>query len=122
MLDELYKYLTKYQINKLIQEDIIEIVPLEYMRGRNMHGSFMILDEAQNATLDQIKMFITRLGRDSKCVINGDLEQSDLEETMIGLRQCITKLDGIDVVAINQLTYEDIIRNSVLAKVLQRLS
>ena len=74
ILEEMNIYLGKDRLEKLKEELIIEVCPLEYMRGRNFHQSFMILDEAQNATLEQIKMFITRIGRHSKAVINGDTD------------------------------------------------
>jgi len=77
ILDELYTYMSKSDIDKLIKEQIIEITPLDYMRGRNFHDSFVILDEAQNATYKQIKMLTTRLGSRSKIVVNGDIEQHD---------------------------------------------
>ena len=78
IMEEMGAYLGKDALKTLRGSGAIEICPLEFMRGRNFHESFIILDEAQNATFEQIKMFITRIGRKSKAVINGDVKQSDL--------------------------------------------
>ena len=100
----------------------IEMCPLEYMRGRNFHDTFMILDEAQNATYEQIKMFITRLGLESKAVINGDVGQTDLgHRSDGGLDVCMERLDDIDGVSICKLTNSDIVRNSIISKILSKL-
>lgn len=100
----------------------IEMCPLEYMRGRNFHDTFMILDEAQNATYEQIKMFITRIGLGSKAVINGDASQTDLDHRADGgLETCMDKLEDIDGVSICELTNQDIVRNSIISKILSKL-
>ena len=100
----------------------IEMCPLEYMRGRNFHDTFMILDEAQNATYEQIKMFITRIGLGSKAVINGDASQTDLDHRADGgLEICMDKLEDIDGVSICELTNQDIVRNSIISKILSKL-
>ena len=91
------------------------------MRGRNFHNSFMILDEAQNATFEQIKMFLTRIGRESKATINGDLDQTDLIQHQSGLAYCVDKLDQLDGVGICSLSSEDIIRHTIISKILERL-
>ena len=100
--------------------EAIEIAPIAYMRGRTFDDAICIFDEAQNATMDQIKMFLTRIGRGSTCVINGDLRQSDLEGPC-ALQTCMDKLEGLEGVSIVELTYEDIIRNNLISKVLSRL-
>jgi phosphate starvation-inducible PhoH-like protein len=92
------------------------------MRGRNFHECFMILDEAQNATFDQIKMFVTRIGRKSKAVINGDLRQSDLGKMTGGLHTCMDRLGDIEDVSICELDYSDIVRSDVVAKILMSLN
>ena len=100
----------------------IEMCPLEYMRGRNFHDTFMILDEAQNATYEQIKMFITRIGLGSKAVINGDSSQTDLDHRADGgLETCMDRLEDVDGVSICELTNEDIVRNSIISKILSKL-
>ena len=115
-------YLNSQQSKRFLDSDIIEIVPLEYMRGRNFHNAFMILDEAQNATFEQIKMFITRVGRDSKSVINGDLQQSDLSSnSSCDFHEIIKRLDKLENVGIMELTADDIIRNPIIGKIIDRL-
>jgi phosphate starvation-inducible PhoH-like protein len=92
------------------------------MRGRNFHNSFMILDEAQNATYEQIKMFLTRIGTQSKAVINGDITQTDLnEQSDGGLDDCIERLRGVEGVGICKLSSEDIVRNKIIARIIARL-
>ena len=91
------------------------------MRGRNFHNCFMLLDEAQNATYDQIKMFITRIGQNTKCVINGDLHQSDLKDSVNALGYCMDKLEGTDGIGISELTREDILRSGIISRILDKL-
>lgn len=122
VLEEMYYYLGKFNVECKIQNEIIKVVPLEYMRGRNFHESFIILDEAQNCTLKQIKMLLTRIGNDSKCVINGDLDQSDLYDDDIGLSMCIEKLKNTRDISIVELTEQDIIRNTLISRILQKLA
>jgi len=122
IIEEMNMYLTAPNVEHYRQENIIELCPLEYMRGRNFHESFIILDEAQNATFEQIKMFITRLGRKSKAVINGDLKQSDLGSHSGGLHSCMTRLDDVLGVSVCELTYEDIVRSDVVSRILQKLN
>jgi len=122
VLEEMDLYLNSQQSKRFLDSDIIEIVPLEYMRGRNFHNAFMILDEAQNATFEQIKMFITRVGRDSKSVINGDLQQSDLSSnSSCDFHEIIKRLDKLENVGIMELTADDIIRNPIIGKIIDRL-
>jgi len=122
ILEEMNLYLTKMAVDSYISRNVIELCPLEYMRGRNFHNCFMILDEAQNATFEQIKMFITRIGRRSKAVINGDLHQSDLRDNTVGgLRRCMESLDNLEGVSICELDYCDIVRSDIISKILLRL-
>lgn len=121
ILEEMKQYLGDALMH-LKATNIIEICPLEYMRGRNFHNAFMILDEAQNCTFEQIKMFVTRIGMNSKVIINGDTDQSDLPEyTKGGLDKFISRLSGLDGIAICQLDGSDIVRNSLIHKILTRL-
>jgi len=98
----------------------IRYEPLEVMRGATFHGAYMILDEAQNCTLDQIKMFVTRMGEGSKVLVNGDTRQTDIHR-FSGLMECIDRLDGVRGVGISQLYYEDIQRNGIIGRVLEAL-
>jgi phosphate starvation-inducible PhoH-like protein len=102
--------------------DQIEMCPLEYMRGRNFHDSFMILDEAQNATYEQIKMFVTRIGGGSKAVINGDISQTDLPTSCEGgLDSCMDRLADVEGVSICELTSRDIVRSGIISRILAKL-
>jgi phosphate starvation-inducible PhoH-like protein len=96
-------------------EGKIRYAPLEVMRGSTFHNSYMILDEAQNCTWEQIKMFITRMGQGSKVIINGDIRQTDLSRQS-GLEQIIEKLGEIDGVGLCRLGYSDIQRNGILGE------
>ena len=123
VLEEMSKYLDAETLRIFRHSNIIELCPLEYMRGRNFHGSFMILDESQNATFEQIKMFLTRIGRNSKAVVNGDLAQTDLPTDMRGgLNTCMNKLGGLEGVSICRLEGTDIVRNDIIVKILNRLN
>lgn len=98
----------------------IRFEPLETMRGSTFHNAYMILDEAQNCTLEQIKMFITRMGQNSKVIINGDTRQTDLYDRS-GLSYCLDKLSDMEGVGICRLEYHDIQRNGILRSVLNAL-
>ncbi len=98
----------------------IQYRPLELMRGATFHDAYMILDEAQNCTVEQIKMFMTRMGQNSKVLINGDINQDDLQGRS-GLEFCMEKIEDIDGCAICELTYSDIQRNGILGKVIRAL-
>jgi phosphate starvation-inducible protein PhoH and related proteins len=98
----------------------IRYEPLEVMRGATFHEAYMILDEAQNCTIEQIKMFVTRMGEGSKVLVNGDTRQTDINR-FSGLMECIDRLDGVKGVGISQLYYEDIQRNGIIGRVLEAL-
>ena len=100
-------------------EGRIKYQPLEVMRGSTFHNTYMILDEAQNCTFDQIKMFITRMGQGSKVLINGDTRQCDLSRS--GLWDCIEKLKDVEGVGISNLTTQDIQRNGILGRILNAM-
>tara|TARA_Y100000296_G_scaffold51133_1_gene58649 strand:+ start:328 stop:897 length:570 start_codon:yes stop_codon:yes gene_type:complete len=122
VVEEMKLYLGVETYNSARSTNQIEMCPLEYMRGRNFHDSFMLLDEAQNATYEQIKMFITRIGRGSKAVIDGDVSQTDLpHDCGGGLDACMDRLEDVEGVAICELDSEDIIRNGIISKILAKL-
>lgn len=103
---------------KLVTKGIIEIAPLAYMRGRTLDSAFIILDEAQNTTSRQMKMFLTRLGMGSRMVVNGDLSQIDLPRGMMsGLSEAVTVLEGVSGVAVASFAPEDIIRHDVVTRI-----
>lgn len=116
LLEEIDKVIGKQQSMLAMQNGVIEIIPLELMRGRNFHNTFMILDEAQNCTYEQIKMFLTRMGRNSICVICGDVKQTDLKVGSLG--SIIEKLKGLEDIGIVEMTIDDIVRNDLIGKIL----
>jgi len=101
-------------------ENRIKYLPLEVMRGSTFNDSYMILDEAQNCSMDQIKMFITRMGKNSKVIINGDVRQTDIR-SISGLYDCIDKLKDVEGVAVCRLTNQDIQRNGIIGRILNAL-
>ena len=118
LYDALYEMLGFENVAKLIEKQVIEVAPLAYMRGRTLNNSFIILDESQNTTLEQMKMFLTRMGVNSRIVITGDATQNDLPDgTESGLKDGITRLSGIDGVAIVRLTGKDIVRHRLVREI-----
>ena len=102
-----------------IEKGTIEIAPLAYMRGRTLDDSFIILDEAQNATPEQMKMFLTRLGFNSKAVITGDLTQTDLPATQkSGLAEAVKILAGVDDIVIHHFSDRDVVRHKLVQKII----
>lgn len=107
---------------KFITEKSIEIIPLQYMRGRNFHHSYIIADEFSNANMSEFKLLLTRIGQDSKMVINGDLRQSDLRrEDQGAMELCINRLSAIPGIGYAELHYSDIVRHSIIAQILEAL-
>lgn len=105
---------------KLMEKGVIEVAPLAYMRGRTLSNAFVILDEAQNATREQMKMFLTRLGDGSKMVVTGDLTQTDLPEGKTsGLKQAVAILKGIDEIAICAFSEKDVVRHPLVGKIVK---
>ncbi len=120
--DELEGYLGKFKVRELVRDGVIVIAPLELMRGSNFHDAFIILDEAQNCTPAQLKMFVTRIGQNSKMVINGDTEQCDLKYEESGaLAGFMNKLSKVEGVGIAELTSDDIQRNPIIGPILRAL-
>lgn len=108
---------------KLIEKGVIEIAPLAYMRGRTLNDSFIILDEAQNTTVEQMKMFLTRMGEGSKAVITGDITQIDLPDgKKSGLKHAISILNDIKGIEIINLTYKDVVRHPLVAEIIKAYS
>lgn len=123
LYDVLYEVLGKRTTDQLIEDGAIEIAPLAYMRGRTLEGAYVILDEAQNATKSQIKLFLTRLGFSSKMVLTGDITQIDLiKPETSGLKYAICNLDGIDRIKIVEFDIKDVVRNPLVEKIIERFS
>lgn len=120
LLDALHEMVDHDQIKRLMEQDAIEIVPLAYMRGRTLNESFIILDEAQNTTASQMKMFLTRMGAGSKIVVSGDVTQVDLPRTQqSGLSDAIMRLRDIERVAVVQMSKTDIVRHKLVQAIVR---
>lgn len=122
LLDEVNHFISNSQYTGLKTNNKIEIVPLGLMRGRNFHNAFIVADECQNASYEQLKMLLTRLGNDSKMILTGDVSQSDLHRHMQGGFHTMTNvLDGVEGIGISRLHFSDIVRNPIIGKILGRL-
>lgn len=122
ILDEIQYFISMAHYASLKLNNKIEVVPLGLMRGRNFHNAFIVADECQNASYDQLKMLLTRIGHNSKMVLTGDVGQSDLSKHLQGgFIDLINILDGLDGIGIAKLHSCDIVRNPIIAKILARL-
>ncbi len=120
LYDALYDMMEAERIEKYLETGIIEVAPLAFMRGRTLNDAFIILDEAQNCTAEQMKMFLTRLGFDSKAVITGDLTQSDLPGSKpLGLLQAQEVLSSIEGIKIIYLTGSDVVRHALVQRIIE---
>jgi phosphate starvation-inducible PhoH-like protein len=119
LYDALYEMLGFERVGKLIERNVIEVAPLAYMRGRTLNESFIILDEAQNTTVEQMKMFLTRIGFGSTAVVNGDITQIDLPRGQrSGLRHVIDVLTHVEGISFNYFTSKDVVRHPLVARIL----
>ncbi|KHF26594.1 phosphate starvation-inducible protein PhoH, ATPase [Solemya velum gill symbiont] len=120
LYDALYEMLGFERVHKLIERNVIEVAPLAYMRGRTLNESFIILDEAQNTTTEQMKMFLTRIGFGSTAVITGDITQVDLPTgKRSGLREAIDVLADIDGISFTFFNSHDVVRHKLVQKVIE---
>ncbi len=120
LYDALFEMLGTETYNKYLERGNIEVAPLAYMRGRTLDDSFIILDEAQNTSREQMKMFLTRLGFGSKIVITGDVTQIDLPADKVsGLKEAMKVLDGVEDIAICKLTGADVVRHELVQKIIE---
>jgi phosphate starvation-inducible protein PhoH and related proteins len=120
LYDALFEMLGFEKVEKLIERNVIEVAPLAYMRGRTLNDAFIILDESQNTTVEQMKMFLTRIGFNSKAVITGDITQIDLPRgARSGLRHGIDVRKNVPDISINFFTAQDVVRHPVVAKIVQ---
>jgi len=110
----------KQRLKVLKEGGIIEVMPLAFMRGITLSNKYVILDEAQNATQEQIKMFVTRIGQDSKYIVTGDLEQSDLRKRTSGLEDAIKRFAGVTGVGLAQFKEKDVVRSKMVKRLLKR--
>jgi len=120
MYDALYEMMGFERVAKLIERNVIEVAPLAFMRGRSLNDSFCILDEAQNTTNEQMKMFLTRIGFGSKAVVTGDITQVDLPiAKQSGLRTVIDILRGVRGIAFTMFTSRDVVRHPLVQRIVQ---
>jgi phosphate starvation-inducible protein PhoH and related proteins len=120
LLDALREMMDYDQIKRYTEQDLIEVIPLAYMRGRTLNDAFIILDEAQNTTISQMKMFLTRMGRNSKIVVSGDITQVDLpSHTHSGLIDALRRLKGIEGLTQVRLSNADIVRHRLVREIVR---
>lgn len=120
LYDALYEMLGPERVVRLIEKSVIELAPLAYMRGRTLNESFVILDEAQNTTSEQMKMFLTRIGFSARAVITGDITQVDLPRgAKSGLREAVEILDGVPGISFTQFTPADVMRNPLVQRIIE---
>ncbi len=120
LMDALGDMIDYDQARQLMEQDTIEVIPLAYMRGRTLNDAFIILDEAQNATISQMKMFLTRMGERSKMVVSGDATQQDLPRGITsGLRDALKRLGEIDGIGVVRLQASDIVRHRLVQRIVE---
>ncbi len=120
MYDALYEMLGFDRVARLIERNVIEIAPLAFMRGRTLNEAFIILDEAQNTTVEQIKMFLTRIGFGSRSVVTGDITHTDLPAHRVsGLRHALTVLEGVPGIAVTAFTARDVVRHPLVQRIVE---
>jgi len=120
LYDALFEMMGFEKVGRLIERNVIEVAPLAYMRGRTLNDAYVILDEAQNTTPEQMKMFLTRIGFGSRAVITGDLTQIDLpSKALSGLKQAIGLLRGVDGVAMTFFDARDVVRHPIVRRIVE---
>ena len=120
LYDALYEIMGADTFAKNMEKGLIEVAPLAYMRGRTLDNAFIILDEAQNTTPAQMKMFLTRLGANSRCIVTGDVSQTDLpKDKKSGLVEAVNVLRNVEGVAIVELTARDVVRHELVQRIVQ---
>jgi phosphate starvation-inducible PhoH-like protein len=120
MYDALYEMMGFDRVAKLIERNVIEVAPLAFMRGRSLNDSFIILDEAQNTTVEQMKMFLTRIGFGSRAVVTGDVTQTDLPVGKLsGLRQVLEVLRNVQGVGFQFFEARDVVRHPLVQRIVQ---
>jgi len=120
LYDALYEMFGFERVARLLEKGVIELAPLAYMRGRTLNESFIILDEAQNTTTEQMKMFLTRIGFNARAVVTGDITQTDLPRAQkSGLREAIEVLSGIRGISFMHFTAQDVVRNPLVQRIVE---
>lgn len=120
LYDALYELLGFERVDKLLEKNVIEVAPLAYMRGRTLNDSFIILDESQNTTTEQMKMFLTRIGFGSTVVVTGDITQVDLPRgTTSGLKQVLKVLDNVKGISFTHFSAKDVVRHPLVQRIVE---
>jgi phosphate starvation-inducible PhoH-like protein len=120
LYDALYDLLDPVKVDKMLETNVIEVAPLAFMRGRTLNDAFIIMDEAQNTTNEQMKMFLTRLGNESKAVITGDLTQCDLPNPKkSGLYEALRVLDGVEGIRFCHFEDVDVVRHQLVQRIVR---
>ena len=120
MYDALYEMMGFERVGRLIDRNIIEIAPLAFMRGRSLNDAFVIMDEAQNTTIEQMKMFLTRIGFGSRAVVTGDVTQTDLPKgRQSGLRHVVRVLAEVDGISFINFTARDVVRHPLVQRIVE---
>jgi len=120
LYDALYDLLDPLKVDKMLESNVIEVAPLAFMRGRTLNDAFIIMDEAQNTTMEQMKMFLTRMGNNSKAVITGDLTQTDLPNPKkSGLLEALHVLDGVEGIRFCQFEDVDVVRHQLVQRIVR---
>src|SRR6202020_1536073 len=120
LYDALYDLLDQDKVDKLLERNVIEVAPLAFMRGRTLSDAFIIMDEAQNTTNEQMKMFVTRMGNGSKAVITGDLTQIDLPNPKrSGLFEALNVLDGVEGISFCHFEDVDVVRHHLVQRIVR---
>jgi phosphate starvation-inducible PhoH-like protein len=120
LYDALFDMIEIEKVDRMIERNVIEVAPLAFMRGRTLNGAFIILDEAQNTTPEQMKMFLTRMGNNSKAVITGDITQIDLPNPRkSGLIEAINILDGVEGIAFCHFEEADVVRHALVQRIVR---
>ena len=121
LYDALYDLMGYDKVQKAFERNAIEIAPLAFMRGRTLNNAFVILDEAQNTTPEQMKLFLTRIGENCKVIIDGDIEQKDIRGTS-GLKDAVTRLKGIPSIRVVEFEVDDIVRSGIVKEIIKAYS
>lgn len=119
LYDGLFEMLGEEKFNRALERGIIEVAPLAYMRGRTLGNSWILLDESQNASLEQLLMVLTRLGEGSKIIVTGDITQVDLKENASGLEKCAKILEKVDDIAVVRLANKDVVRHKLVKDIIK---
>jgi phosphate starvation-inducible PhoH-like protein len=120
LYDALYDLLEPQKVDKMLETNVIEVAPLAFMRGRTLNDAFIIMDEAQNTTIEQMKMFLTRMGNNSRAVITGDLTQTDLPNPKrSGLLDALNVLDGVEGIRFCHFDDVDVVRHQLVQRIVR---